>query len=134
MTQGDKDTVGAPSAAPRKAAQPAASPTSTARIGPLTIALWIVFGLFFAYLLWQGISALAFPNTTLALVKAVSLPLFLAVTGSSLLVPVITAAAAVLLGRHRRVPQRAALLLVALASSGLIMSSIWSLGTLALAS
>lgn len=100
--------------------------------GPLTLTVWVVAALFYAVLIWQGVSELTFPGSSLIAVRDANLGVFLLVAFGAILVPVILALGAVWLGRTRKVGIRALLLLAGLAASATVMASVWSLGLLAL--
>lgn len=117
-----------------EAATPAA-PTSKWRswageAGALTWIVWIVFGLVFAFVVWQGISALFFPGTALQAVRQTSFWVFVAVALGGIVVPLALAWLAVWFGRAQHVGVRALLLLTALAASPAIVTTFVWLGTL----
>ncbi len=110
----------APVAAPASAddsTQNAVSPSWAGKAGPLTWLIWIVSGLLFAILIWQGISSLFFPSAWLIAVRETNVWAFLLATVGGILVPFVCAILAIWMGRNRGIGLRALLLLTALAVS-----------------
>lgn len=130
--------LGGTSAEAESRREPSARPGRARRFagkaGPATWALWVGFGLFFAFVIWQGISQLFFPGVSLAAVRQVNVLVYLLVGIGGILVPLAFAALAIWVGRARTLGIRALLLLAALAAAPAVVTTLLWLGTLVVAS
>ena len=98
--------------------------------GPLTWAVWVVFGLLFAFIVWQGVSSALFPGAMLVAVRNANAWVFLGIALGGVIVPLALGALAIWLGRSASVGRRALLLLAALSAAPAVVTTLWWLGTL----
>lgn len=116
--------TGAPRAE-REPGTPAAS--RTIRRGALRWMLWGLFGLLFAFEVWQGISGLFFPGATLSSIRAASIWLFLLAGLVGVLVPLAAAGVSFLLSRRQGTGAAALTFLAALAAAPAVDATLLSL-------